>query len=106
MYCACLEGRFGSLRLVSTMGLDLLLLAGWGVLVPLSAMILLTIILIICASSVIFIAIYDSVWLRTDYIPSRLMLLWVDAIYIVNGVGSCVSTLCCWHLVRLRVHYY
>ena len=73
----------GSLRLVSTMGLDSLLLVGWGALVPLLAMILLSFIILMC-HRLIFIAIYGSGWLRT----------------------CCIRRACCCHMGGCLAYYY
>ena len=55
----------GILRLVSMIGLDSLLLIGWGALGPLPAMILLSMHNMFPHRSFNFIAIYGSGWLRT-----------------------------------------
>jgi hypothetical protein len=64
MSCAFVWKDVGILRLVSTIGLDSLLLIGWGALGPLPAMILLSMNIVMC-HRLIFVAIYGSGWLRT-----------------------------------------
>ena len=77
-----LEGR-GNLHLISMIGLDSLLLLGWVVLGPLPALILPSMLFIYRSFN--FIAIYGSGWLRTYYIPSRLLFLvgWMPSILLL-----------------------